>query len=70
MWPILAANKPIADGMRPEANATLKVFGWADRVSQRCLDDFSRTYRCEVELTSYTSMMEAIATRAARPRPL
>ena len=69
MWPILAANKPIADGLRPEANATLKVFGWADRVGQRCLDDFSRAYRCEVELTSYTSMMEATASvRRGRDR--
>ena len=69
MWPILTANRPIADGLRPEANATLKVFAWENRVSQRCLDDFSRTYRCEVELTSYTSMMQALATvRRGRDR--
>jgi spermidine/putrescine transport system substrate-binding protein len=62
MWPILAANQPISGGQRPEANATLRLFGWADRVSQRCLDDFSRAYRCGVELTSYTSMMQALRT--------
>jgi spermidine/putrescine transport system substrate-binding protein len=61
-WPILAANKAITDGQRPEANATLRVFSWADRVSKRCLDDFSQAHRCEVELTSYTSMMTALRT--------
>ncbi len=68
-WPILVANKPIAGGLRPEANATLKVFAWENRVSQRCLDDFSRTYRCQVELTSYASTMQAIgALRGGRDR--
>ncbi len=68
-WPILTANRPIASGLVPEANATLRVFAWADRVSQRCLDDFSRAYRCEVELTSYTSMTQALsALRHGRDR--
>ncbi len=62
MWPILTANKPIAGGLRPEANATLRVLAWVDRISQRCLDDFSRAYRCEVEVTSYPSMMQALTT--------
>lgn len=62
MWPILTANRPIAGGLRPEAHATLRVYAWQNRVSRRCLDDFSKTYRCEVELTSYTSMGQALAT--------
>jgi spermidine/putrescine transport system substrate-binding protein len=61
MWPIVAANKPIAGGQLPEANATLKVFGWAGRVGQRCLRDFSRAHRCRVELTTYPSMTQALA---------
>ena len=69
MWPILTANRPIADGLRPEANATLKVYAWENRVSQRCLEDFSKTYRCEVELTSYASMTQALgALRRGRDR--
>jgi spermidine/putrescine transport system substrate-binding protein len=69
MWPILTANRPVADGLRPEANATLKVFAWENRVSQRCLDDFARAYRCEVELTSYASMAQALGTvRRGRDR--
>jgi spermidine/putrescine transport system substrate-binding protein len=61
IWPILAANKPIAGGLQPEANATFKVLAWAHRLSHRCLGDFSKTYRCEVELTSYTSMAQALS---------
>ena len=61
MWPIAAANRPIAGGRRPEVDATLKVFSGAGRVGQRCLDDFSRAYRCRVELTTYASMTQALA---------
>jgi spermidine/putrescine transport system substrate-binding protein len=61
MWPILTYNRPIAGGLRPEANSTLRIFAWQNRVSRRCLDDFSKAHRCEVELTSYTSMGEALA---------
>jgi spermidine/putrescine transport system substrate-binding protein len=67
IWPITAANKPIADGQLPEANATLKVFGWAGRVGHRCLHDFSRAYQCRVELTTYTSMTQAL-TRVSHGR--
>ena len=61
-WPIAAANKPIAGGKIPEASATLKVYTWVDHVSQRCLDDFSQRYRCEVELTTFTTITQALAT--------
>jgi len=61
MWPITAANQPIAGGQRPETNATLKIYGWAGRLSHRCLRDFSRAYRCRVELTTYASITQALA---------
>jgi spermidine/putrescine transport system substrate-binding protein len=61
-WPILAANKAIAGGKTPEAHATLKVYTWVDHVSQRCLDDFSQRYRCQVELTTFTTITQALAT--------
>jgi len=66
-WPISASNKPIPDGRRPEANATLKVFSWVHRVSQRSLHDFSRAFKCRVELTTYATMTEALA-RASHGR--
>jgi spermidine/putrescine transport system substrate-binding protein len=61
MWPITTANKPIAGGQLPETNATLKVFSWAGRVSHRCLRDFAKAYLCRVELTTYSSMTQALA---------
>jgi len=61
VWPILAANKPIAGGLPPEANATFRVLAWAHRLSHNCLDAFAKAYRCEVELTSYTSMAQALS---------
>jgi spermidine/putrescine transport system substrate-binding protein len=61
LWPITTANQPIAGGQRPETNATLKIYGWTGRISHRCLRDFSRAYRCRVELTTYSSMTQALA---------
>lgn len=60
VWPIAARNEPIPGGRRPEAHATLKVFSWEDRVSHRCLKDFSKAYRCRVELRTYTTMTQAL----------
>ena len=61
VWPILAANKPIAGGLPPEEYATFKVLAWAHRLSHNCLDAFSKAYRCEVQVTSYTSMAQALS---------
>jgi spermidine/putrescine transport system substrate-binding protein len=61
VWPITTANKPIAGGQLAEANATLKVFAWSGRVGHRCLRDFSKAHGCRVELTTYSSMRQALA---------
>jgi spermidine/putrescine transport system substrate-binding protein len=60
LWPISATNTPIPGGRLPEANATLKVFSWVRRVSQRCLNDFSKAFGCRVELTTYGTMTQAL----------
>jgi len=62
MWPIDPANKPIADGQLPETDATLEVYTWPGHVSQRCLSDFSKTYRCTVRRTNFTTIVEALRT--------
>jgi spermidine/putrescine transport system substrate-binding protein len=59
-WPIYPDNKPIADGLPIEASGTLSVYTWPDRVSQRCLDDFSKTYRCEVRRTTFATITAAL----------
>lgn len=60
MWPIEADNRPIASGQLPEAGATLRIFTWPGHVSRRCLDDFSRKYRCQVEVTTFATILQAL----------
>jgi len=31
-WPIYADNMPIASGLQPEMNATLKLYNWSDYI--------------------------------------
>jgi spermidine/putrescine transport system substrate-binding protein len=60
-WPVYSDNKPIANGLPPEADGTLSIYTWPDRVSQRCLDDFSKAHRCEVRRTTFTTITEALS---------
>ena len=65
-WPISARNRPIADGMRAEQDATLAVFTWPGRIAAQCLDKFARKHGCLVKLTTFGSMSDAIATLASK----
>src|SRR5438477_2425805 len=60
-WPIYADNKPIADGLQPEQNATLKLYNWSDYVYKKVLKEFGKKYNCKVELTTFNNTDEAIA---------
>ena len=66
-WPISAANKPIADGLLAEQDATLAIYTWPGRIAAECLDKFSRKHGCQVKVTTFGSMHEAIATMTTRP---
>jgi len=66
-WPISAANKPIADGLRAERDATLAVYSWSGRIAAECLDKFSRQHGCRVNLTTFDSMQQAIARITTTP---
>jgi spermidine/putrescine transport system substrate-binding protein len=61
-WPIYQANQRIAGGQAPEANATLRVYTWPGHVGQRCLNDFAKKYRCQVQRTTFTTIIEALRT--------
>lgn len=63
-WPISASNPLLPSGKLAERNATLKVFCWTDRVNPRCLDDFAQKYGCQVELTSFGTFGQALASLA------
>jgi len=65
-WPISAGNRSIADGRLPEQDAVLQVYSWAGRIAPECLQKFSRKFSCQVQLTTFGSMAEAMATIAAK----
>jgi len=60
-WPIYATNQPIRSGLLPERDATLKIYNWAGHINRQCLDDFGKKYRCRVELTTFSTMTQALA---------
>ena len=63
-WPIFADNKPIADGLQPEQNATLKVYNWSDYIYKKVLKDFQKKYaqyNVKVELSTFNNSDEALA---------
>ena len=60
-WPIYRSNPAIADGLRPEKNATLKIFNWVAYINQKDLNNFGKKYGCKVELTTFNTMDEAVA---------
>jgi spermidine/putrescine transport system substrate-binding protein len=60
-WPRYASNPAIADGLKPEKNATLKVYNWVAYVNKKNLNNFAKKYNCKVELTTFNTMSEAIA---------
>jgi spermidine/putrescine transport system substrate-binding protein len=60
-WPIYKSNRPIASGLAPEKNATLRIFNWVAYVNQKNLNAFAKKYRCKVELTTFNTMDEALA---------
>ena len=60
-WPIYADNQPIKSGLLPERNATLKVFNWVAYVNPQSLKNFGKKYNCQVELTNFNTMTEALA---------
>ena len=59
-WPT-TGNKPIASGLPPERGATLQVFNWVAYVNQACLNHFAKKYNCNVQLTTFNTMDEAIS---------
>lgn len=67
LWPITAGNRPIADGRRPERDATLTIYTWPRRIASSCLHKFMRKYGCRVQITTFNSMNEAMTTMTTKP---
>ncbi len=64
LWPIVPWNKPIPGGQPPEHNASLRVLSWPGRISQRCVSDFAKAFQCAVEVSTFTTITQAISLLA------
>jgi spermidine/putrescine transport system substrate-binding protein len=65
--PITADNEPIADGLGPENNATLKVFNWAEYIRPAVVTDFEEKYKTKVKITTFDNMDEARQVLGSEP---
>jgi spermidine/putrescine transport system substrate-binding protein len=61
LWPIAKGNEPIANNLKPEQNATLKLYNWVAYINQAVVNNFAKRYKCKVEVTTFNTMEEAIA---------
>jgi spermidine/putrescine transport system substrate-binding protein len=58
--PIFDDNEPIADGLAPEKNATLKIFNWAEYIRPSVVRDFAERYDTKVQVTTFDNMDQAL----------
>jgi len=58
--PLFDDNAPIASGLQPE-KGSLRIYIWADYIWKKKLKEFGKEYGVEVEVTTFTTMDEAIA---------
>ncbi|HSK17111.1 MAG TPA: extracellular solute-binding protein [Gaiellaceae bacterium] len=59
--PLFDDNPAIDPGLEPESGATLKIYNYIDYVWKRKLNEFAKEYDCEVELSTYSTMDEAVS---------
>jgi len=63
-WPINPGNEPIASGLEPEANATLRLYNYADYLDKAVIKDFEKEYKeygVKVEYSTFNDYNEAMA---------
>jgi spermidine/putrescine transport system substrate-binding protein len=60
-WPIFADNKPMKSGLKPEKNATLKIFNWVAYIDEAVVKDFCKQYNCNYTITTFENMDVAMA---------
>lgn len=62
-WPIAAGNEPIADGLAPERNATLRLYNYADYIAPDVVKAFEKKYakyNVKVTVSTFNDTDEAI----------
>jgi spermidine/putrescine transport system substrate-binding protein len=60
-WPIYPDNEPIASGLSPESNATLKIYNWDSYLYKKVVKDFCKEFNCDFELSTFGGVDEALA---------
>ena len=64
-WAITDENKPIADGVKPEAGP-LRIFNYADYIDPTTVKKFQKQFNTKVQIATYNSADEAVAKLASR----
>lgn len=59
-WDIPADNRPIADGLTPERDATLRVYTYDDYISREAIESFEKRYGLPVEISTINSTDDAL----------
>jgi spermidine/putrescine transport system substrate-binding protein len=65
LWPIKKGNEPIASGLLPERNATLKIYNYPDYLDRTtAITNFEKQfqqYNVKVEISTFNDINEALA---------
>ena len=59
-WDIPEDNKPIADGLAPEKDATLQLYNYADYLSPDAVKSFEEKYNTKVQISTFNDTDEAL----------
>jgi len=59
-WDIAGDNKPIADGLSPEKDATLQLYSYADYIAPDAIKSFEDKYATKVAVSTFNDTDEAI----------
>ncbi len=59
-WDIAADNGPVADGLGPERDATLRVYSYPDYIAPEAVASFEAEYDVPVEILTFNSTDDAL----------
>jgi len=60
-WPTYPGNHAIASGQPAETGATLNIYTWVAYINQAVVNNFAKRYKCQVQVTTFNTMNEALA---------
>jgi spermidine/putrescine transport system substrate-binding protein len=59
-WPIATDNRPIASGLAPEKNATLRLYNYDQYIAPQAIKKFEKQFKCKVTVSTFNDTDEAI----------